>query len=297
MPCVHDRDILREARISEGFTGPGPVMGYCNPSKSFNTQMIEIGGQNVMNKGKRVLALGLATALLTGLTACGNPSSTGDSTGQSAQGQPQDSNSTQEFLDSITPETAEAKGVCGADLTWYYQDNVLVIKGTGEMTEYDYNEAPWEDYQEQIGKLIIEEGCTSISEKAFLSCETLSSVVLPDTMVTIGEDAFLGCHELQSVDLGNGLQIIGENAFYASSGGYDNKISTITIPASVTSIGRDAFDGIPSITFLGDAPEMDITDMICSWNVTIYYSGSGFEPYIENWVDEDGDYSITWIKQ
>ena len=134
-------------------------------------------------------------------------------------------------------------------------------------------------------------------DRAFYGHDYISSAVLPDTMVTIGEGAFLGCHELQSVDLGNGVQIIGENAFYASSGGYDNKISTITIPSSVTSIGRDAFDGIPSITFLGDAPEMDITDMICSWNVTIYYSGSGFETYIENWVDEYGDHSITWIKQ
>ena len=99
-----------------------------------------------MDKHRTILALGLATALLTGLTACGNPSSTGDSTGQSTQQgqpdnstqqvQPQDSNSTQEFLDSITPETAEAKGVCGADLTWYYQDNVLVIKGTGRITDF-----------------------------------------------------------------------------------------------------------------------------------------------------------------
>ena len=260
-----------------------------------------------MGKGKKVLALGLAAALLAGLTACGNPSSTGDSTGQSTQGQPdnstqqvqpQDSNSTQEFLDSITPETAEAKGVCGADLTWYYQDNVLVIKGTGEMTEYtDEDDIPWKEYEDQIGKVIIDEGCTSIPDRAFYGHDYISSAVLPDTMVTIGEGAFLGCHELQSVDLGNGVQIIGENAFYASSGGYDNKISTITIPSSVTSIGRDAFDGIPSITFLGDAPEMDITDMICSWNVTIYYSGSGFETYIENWVDEYGDHSITWIKQ
>ena len=33
------------------------------------------------------------------------------------------------LLETITAETAEYKGVCGVDLTWYYKDNVLVIKG------------------------------------------------------------------------------------------------------------------------------------------------------------------------
>lgn len=268
-----------------------------------------------MDKHRTILALGLATALLTGLTACGNPSSTGDSAGQSTQQgqpdnstqqvQPQDSNSTQEFLDSITPETAEAKGVCGADLTWYYQDNVLVIKGTGEITDFGSpNDVPWNEYTDQIGKVIIDEGCTTIPDDIFQEYDNLSSVILPDTLISVGAFAFGDCDNLQSVDLGNGVQIIGECAF-RSFDVADAKISTITIPASVTYIGSSAFTGIKNITFLGDAPEMGAVADESPFRtfrdtINIYYHGSGFEYYIDLWKDSEEDRSETvfnWVKQ
>lgn len=215
-----------------------------------------------MDKHRTILALGLATTLLTGLTACGNPSSTGDITGQSTQGQPdnstqqvqpQDSNSTQEFLDSITPETAEAKGVCGADLTWYYQDNVLVIKGTGEMADYDRSDdlarqtiAPWRSYND--GEIE----------------DSISWVVMGEWITYIGDYAFYNCDNLTKV----------------------------IIPSTVTDIGRafEALDNLQAIIFEGNAPESRewIPD---GENITIYYSGSGFEELIKHFS------GYNWVKQ
>ena len=215
-----------------------------------------------MDKHRTILALGLATALLTGLTACGNPSSTGDSTGQSTQQgqpdnstqqvQPQDSNSTQEFLDSITPETAEAKGVCGADLTWYYQDNVLVIKGTGEMADYDSSDdlawetiAPWRSYndgeiEDSISWVVMDEGITYIGDYAFYNCDNLTKVIIPSTVTDIG------------------------NAF-------------------------EALGNLQTLVFEGDAPELHWG--IYGDNLTIYYSGSGYEELIESYS------GYNWVKQ
>ena len=171
---------------------------------------------------------------------------------------------TDDFLKTITAETAEAKGVCGADLTWYYQDGVLVIKGTGPMIDYTYdNKSPWRELE--IGWVIIQEGITSIGNNAFQSCTILSKVEMPETLKKIGNGAFWSCLEL----------------------------ANITIPASVSYIGGSAFIYCKeslSITFLGDAPELEPNTSIFTPQ-TIYYSGSGFDELIAEYSD------INWVKQ
>lgn len=107
----------------------------------------------------------------------------------------------QELIDSITPENAEATGLCGADLIWYYKNNILIIKGTGpiQKPEGDYDlthgnvSVPWNDYREKIHRVIISEGCTGIPERLFVGCHQLSYVDLPDSIECIGEYAFGNC--------------------------------------------------------------------------------------------------------
>ncbi len=110
---------------------------------------------------KKLLALLLALALALSLAACGTgddgpegtdgakePNKTEGAKGSDATGSEQKpqtdpdnplgiSESTLAFIKSINADNAEATGMCGADLTWYYLNNVLVIRGTGEMTDYD----------------------------------------------------------------------------------------------------------------------------------------------------------------
>jgi len=193
-------------------------------------------------KKQCLIAIGLIAVLA--LSACGNTS------GQLQEGKKDDTSSnnvkantdnlsgtqedstnsvTEDFLKTITAETAEAKGVCGNDLTWYYQDNVLVIKGTGEMSDFSGDDVPWYDCSKETGWIIIDEGVTRIGENAFSGCSnSLSKVVFPSTLESIGEDAFSGCEQLQDV----------------------------IIPSSVTDIGNRAFSYLDEddITFLGDIP-------------------------------------------
>lgn len=224
---------------------------------------------------KKFTALLLAFILVIGLTACGSGAGAGNGAGSGDASTGGISKSSQEFIDALNAENAEEKGVCGADLTWYYKDNVLVIKGTGPMNDYDFFrgiEAPWYDkgLENKVHWLIIGEGVTSIGDDAFGGIDSLSKVELPNTIETIGEGAFSHCDSL----------------------------SSFTIPGSVAEIGNSLFRGchsLSSIVFEGDAPEIEeYTRMFdgCELEqLTVTYSGSGFEPLIEAYPE------INWVKK
>lgn len=66
---------------------------------------------------------------------------------------------------------------------------------------------------------------TEIDYHAFMSCQDLSSVIIPSSVIIIGDAAFSGCTGLTS----------------------------ITIPDNATSIGSNAFAGIPKVYYYGNA--------------------------------------------
>lgn len=89
----------------------------------------------------------------------------------------------------------------------------------------------------------------SVEASAFLNNTAITSVVLPDGITSIGEKAFNGCESLTSVTFGKNSQLssIGPGAF-----NYCYSLESITIPESVTSIGSEAFNyccGLRSVTF------------------------------------------------
>ena len=107
---------------------------------------------------------------------------------------------------------------------------------------------------ELITDLVIPEGVTSIGERAFHCCSSLTSVTIPSSVTSIGERAFSGCSGLTS------FMVANENPNYAAINGLlcskDGKTliacpsgsTSATIPSSVTSIGNYAFEGCFSLT-------------------------------------------------
>ena len=151
----------------------------------------------------------------------------------------------QSYLNSITLETAEQKGVCGNDLIWFYKDNVLVIRGTGPMTDFDYflegsmphqETTPWAELEQEIQWVIIDNGCTHIGKSSFVQ-SPLSKIILPDSLQSIGEEAFEYCESLTEIDLPDSLQSIGDSAFSGC------RLTEIDLPDSLQSIGDWAFSG------------------------------------------------------
>lgn len=221
---------------------------------------------------KKLLSLIVVTALAVGLTACGGSTESSDSKrvaeleeqieelqqqleeakqGQSAENTNDSSDfdsETQSLIDSINADTAEYQGVCGADAKWYYKDNVLVIKGTGEITDNPWNS---ENYEKSlsINWAIIDEGITQIScESAFSGSANysttggLSKIILPSTLTDIGPHAFSHT-KITSIVLPEGLTKINNSLFRDC-----DSLKSVVIPNSVTEIEVQAFFGCHSLT-------------------------------------------------
>lgn len=102
--------------------------------------------------------------------------------------------------------------------------------------------------------VIIPNSVTSIKGSAFADCYRLTSVTISGSVASIGNYAFSGCKNLESINVDS------ENPVYSSVEGilYDKSVSTlllcpvgktmVTIPDTVTSIGKSAFSGCISIT-------------------------------------------------
>ena len=142
---------------------------------------------------------------------------------------------------------ADQSGECGENLTWTFIEatNTLTISGSGDMKNY-YDSSPWNKYKSKIEKVIIKNGVTSIGERAFKVCTSLTSVTIGNSVTSIGNYAFSGCSGLTSVDIPNSVTSIGISAFEGCSG-----LTSVDIPNSVTSIGGGAFEkcsGLTSVT-------------------------------------------------
>lgn len=83
---------------------------------------------------------------------------------------------------------------------WVLENGVLFVKNTIDMSEIKgWPTAPWCSVREDVNKLILEEGITSIGYQAFLNCINLYDVTIPNTVTYIREEAFSACLALSSI--------------------------------------------------------------------------------------------------
>ena len=115
--------------------------------------------------------------------------------------------------------------------------------------------------QNATGELVIPEKIdgvkvTSIGNRAFDFCESLTSITIPDSITRIGDEAFNCCRGLTSVTIPNSVTSIGKGAFECC---YD--LTSVTIPYSVTSIGDYAFSSCGKLNISVDQNNTSFCDI------------------------------------
>ena len=98
-------------------------------------------------------------------------------------------------------------GNCGVEegtVFWHLrEDGTFLIYGTGEMISWkNQEEVPWNKIRENITKIEVAEGVTSIGAFAFSNCENVISIELPDSVREIGCYAFFNCNGISTMSIG-----------------------------------------------------------------------------------------------
>ena len=174
---------------------------------------------------------------------------------------------------AVTAFAEDPEWSCGANasniVTAHFNSasGTLTFSGEGAMENYQtmHFVAPWKEISNQIKKIVIENGVTSIGSNAFYQCSDMQATLdlsnakaltsignnafygckkltglleIPDSVTKIGAEAFLDCNNLSgNFKLPRGLQSVGNDAFYNCY----NLTGGLKLPDTVTSIGTGAF--------------------------------------------------------
>ena len=108
-----------------------------------------------------------------------------------------------------------------------YEDDVLFNKDKSRIISFR---------NQNIESYVIPSSVTSIGDRAFYGCRSLSEIAIPSSVTSIGDWAFSRCASLSEIVIPSSVTSIGDSAF-----SYCASLSEIVIPSSVTSIGDSAF--------------------------------------------------------
>ena len=143
------------------------------------------------------------------------------------------------------------RDTCGENLTWVLtEDGTLTISGTGAMDHFTYQNAPWEEYRDQIRAVVIEDGVTSVGRYAFYGYRSITAVTLGNTVADIANSTFSYCANLTEIRFPESVTNIGYWAFQGCEG-----LTQVHIPASVTAIGLYAFNDCDNLEKIQVAAE------------------------------------------
>ena len=202
----------------------------------------------------------------------------------------------------------------------------LTISGTGRMENYSSSNQPWAAFKDDITTANIGDGVTRIGGNAFYQFTALTSVTIAPSVTTISNAVFFGCTNLATINGASGATYVDSSAFdetawknnlpdgltyvghvaYLFEGTdtsvnldagttqiYDNcflgsQITSIIIPASVTTIGDHAFahsDNLQKIYVLRSGSEIsDITQLgqeafLYCYNLTVIVPADAYDYY------------------
>ena len=152
-------------------------------------------------------------------------------------------------VNRITNTKKEAPFVNCTEVKWFTKGfenlNPAMCKDWTSLKHFDFGCATTIDYNcfENTGftEIVIPQTIKKINNSVFSSCKELTSVVFEGNVASFGIGIFAYCPKITSVDFDN-QTVIGDTMFRNSG------ITSVTIPASITKIGNEAFLNCKSLT-------------------------------------------------
>ena len=115
-----------------------------------------------------------------------------------------------------------------------YEDDVLFNKDKSKIISFR---------NQSVESYVIPSSVTSIGNRAFSCCSSLSKIVIPSSVNSIGNSAFSGCSSLSKIVIPTSVTSIGDWTFSGCS-----SLSEVVIPSCVNSIGGWAFKDCGSLS-------------------------------------------------
>lgn len=179
----------------------------------------------------------------------------------------------------------------GENATWDFTNGVLTISGQGPLNistsenqrfpisstqgGYSYwNDTAWKSMKNQVKKIVIKSGITSISENAFNYLPNLKEVVVENGVRTIGKEAFAFCYNLEKVTLPDSVVTIGDDIVWEGSYWYSGgHVYYATIYASYNSAAI-TYARKNNIRYACDLSKASVTGV----KKTYAYTGKSLKP-------------------
>ena len=132
------------------------------------------------------------------------------------------------------------------------------------------------------GSTVIPSSVTSLGDRCFISCTSLTSVNIPPSVTSLGEKCF-AYSTLTSINIPPSVMSLGNSCFefcvsltsinfdtpsFVTSLGYKcfwhcSSLTSITIPSSVTSLGSNCFDSCSSLTSINIPSSVKSLGEVC----------------------------------
>lgn len=179
-------------------------------------------------------------------------------------------------------------------------------------------------YNNKLEEIIFPDTPIEFGEDVFYECDNLKQVTIPDWMTVIPGGMFSFCHGLENVIFPDGLREISATAFWGSplkeivvQEGLETignlsfslgNFESITLPASVKSIGRGAFNSAKPVKYIRsmavEPPKSDRWNYpeIFASDIPVYvpvgsgdkYRAAEYWSYFKNFIEVD-DFSTVGI--